>query len=150
MKGNKIFWMVVGGLLLVAPSWAGPYTTTGDEVTDQRTGLVWQGQSDGQRRDWQGAIAYCEGLLLAYQSVWRVPNIKELDSISDINELYFIVNPSADRIFDGTNSDNPDYWSSTTYASNSSRAWVVDSFDGFVGPIDKSTLMNVRCVRGGQ
>lgn len=50
-------------------------------VTDQATGLMWQQSDDGERRDWQTAMAYAESSTLAGYSDWRLPNIKELQSI---------------------------------------------------------------------
>jgi hypothetical protein len=50
-------------------------------VTDQATGLMWQQSDDGIRRDWQTSMADAESSTLAGYSDWRLPNIKELQSI---------------------------------------------------------------------
>jgi hypothetical protein len=125
--------------------WPAAFTAAGGTVTDERTGLVWQQQDDGQIRTWETAIAYCEGLSLAGQSDWRLPNVKELESITDDGRY----NPSIDPIFTGTKASY--YWSSTTYASNVSHAWDVYFYFGdVVGGYVKSSYNYVRCVRGGQ
>ena len=126
------------------PGRAGAYTASNGAVTDQRTGLVWQQQDDGQGRSWEGAIAYCEGLSLANQNDWRLPNVKELESITDDGRA----NSAIDPIFIGARASK--YWSSTTYADASDFAWYVNFNDGDVNGYYKSSYMYVRCVRGGQ
>ena len=42
------------------------------------------------------------------------------------------------------------YWSSTTYASNTSHAWRVYFHLGYAGSKDKSGSLYIRCVRSGQ
>ncbi len=42
------------------------------------------------------------------------------------------------------------YWSSTTYASGTSNAWIVYSGNGYDGNYDESYSHFVRCVRAGQ
>lgn len=50
-------------------------------VTDEATGLMWQQADDGSRRNWQDALSYAENSTFAGYSDWRLPNIKELQSI---------------------------------------------------------------------
>ena len=124
---------------------AGDFTDSGDgTVTDENTGLMWQ-QGEGGSMNWEDAISYCEGLFLAEYVDWRLPNIKELESISD-DSLY---NPSIDTNF-FPNAHSSAYWSSTTHAFLTSNAWGVLFYDGGVGYISKSGSSYVRCVRGGQ
>jgi hypothetical protein len=52
-------------------------------ITDTATGLMWQQDDDGIGRDWPSALAYAEDLELAGYRDWRLPNIKELQSILD-------------------------------------------------------------------
>lgn len=51
-------------------------------VTDSSTGLVWQ-QAEPGTMSWDSALAYCEGLSLTGANDWRLPNIKELESLTD-------------------------------------------------------------------
>ena len=77
---------------------AAPFTDNGTTVTDQRTGLEWQKQDDGITRTWQAALDYCNGLSLAGHTDWRLPNIKELESITDDSRYI----PAIDPIFTDT------------------------------------------------
>jgi hypothetical protein len=52
-------------------------------VTDRATGLMWQKADSGSGMDWQNALAYAENLGLAGYDDWRLPNVKELNSIVD-------------------------------------------------------------------
>jgi hypothetical protein len=67
-------------------------------VSDTVTGLSWQqgdGQNDAGGRTWLNALAYCEGLNLAGRSDWRLPNIRELETLVDDSRY----NPSIDPLF---------------------------------------------------
>ncbi len=115
-------------------------------VTDSTTRLMWQ-QGEGGSKVWESALTYCEGLSLASYSDWRLPNIKELESITDDTRY----GPAIDTIY-FPNVNNENYWSSTTYAYTASFAWVVSFSYGHVYGLRYKTLYNyyVRCVRGGQ
>ncbi|MGH9195448.1 MAG: DUF1566 domain-containing protein [Acidimicrobiia bacterium] len=74
---------------------------------------------------------------------WRVPNVKELQSIVDYGRF----GPSIDPIFGPTAASF--YWSSTTYARASVFAWNVGFLFGDVVANGKSFFLHVRAVRGG-
>ncbi len=87
-------------------------------VSDQMSGLTWQQSDDGQTRNWRDALAYCEGLTLADHNNWRLPNVKELQSIVDYSQH----DPALDnRFFKQTNHAGW-FWSSTTHGDNISQA----------------------------
>ena len=120
-------------------------------VTDTVTGLIWQGQADGVCRNWESALEYCEAMNLDEKSDWRLPNIRELESIVDESRY----GPAHDPVFQSTSNCSPNYWSSTSSLPNSDSAWVVIFYDtnyrddGYVGNGPKSQKYQVRCVRGG-
>ncbi|MEY5010394.1 MAG: hypothetical protein RLZZ253_1533, partial [Verrucomicrobiota bacterium] len=65
------------------PSNTHNYLPNGDgTVTDLDTGLMWT-QVPGAARNWEGALAYAEGLSTAGYTDWRLPNIKELQTLTD-------------------------------------------------------------------
>lgn len=145
MKGKGMFWILTCALLLTTPAWAGGYTASNGTVTDNGTGLVWQQEDDGHTRKWEEAIFYCEDLSLANQTDWRLPNFKELKSITDASRY----KPAIDPIFTGANSDY--YWSSTHTQNNLvNSAFCVHFYDGYFREYNKGNYFYVRCVRGGQ
>jgi len=104
-------------------------------ISDAATGLMWL-QNDsghfavGSTNDgsllWEAALAWCEGLDYAQHTDWRLPNIKELQSILDYNRSPDTTNSAAiDPMFNitllpnGINSSGvanyPFFWSGTTH-----------------------------------
>lgn len=97
---------------------------------------------------WDDALAYCNALALAGYADWRLPNVKELQTIVDvtktsdptINTSYF---PDTQVAY---------YWSSTTSLGTTSYAWYVN-FNIHTGKwwmtssVDKRDVQYVRCVR---
>jgi len=124
----------------IAPS----YSRSGDIVTDNVTGLQWQDDEEvGQvEKTWEEAKSYCSALSVGGQSDWRLPTPKELMMIVD--------NSKFDSALDSTfvNVTSYRYWSSTSYASDSSYAWMVDFHNGQVNWPSKTAESSVRCVRG--
>ena len=60
------------------------YTDNGDgTISDTNTGLMWAQDDDGVTLDWQDALAYAESSDKAGYTDWRLPNVKELQSIVD-------------------------------------------------------------------
>ena len=112
-------------------------------VTDMATGQIWQ-QGDKAGLIHADAIAYCQDLILAGNSNWHLPNIKELASIVD----HRVDNPAIEEVtFLITNSQR-DYWSSTDQPGNPDEAAMgIDFVDGWVIRFFKDFPLNVRCVR---
>jgi hypothetical protein len=122
------------------------YTDHGNlTVTDNNTGFIW-GSVESATMTWQEALVFCENSSHGGTSDWRLPNVKELQSIVDyakssapyINTTYF------------GSAYSSNYWSSTT--KNAAFKYIVSFYSGQVhnsnGNISDS--YNVRCVRGGQ
>jgi hypothetical protein len=125
-----------------------PFNTLKDNgdstVTDADLGLMWQ-QGGGGSMYWADALNYCEGLTLAGHVDWRLPNIRELVSLTDDRKA----NPSIDRVlFEGTGFLY-NYWSSTPSAGNTDNRWVVSFKHSSTTTQIKTNKQNyVRCVRG--
>ncbi|USD39365.1 DUF1566 domain-containing protein [Ferrimonas sp. SCSIO 43195] len=90
---------------------ANDFVDNGDNtVTDKVTQLQWQQVISDQRRNWEASIDYCQNLNLAGKQDWRLPNIKELVSIVNYNE----VNPSIEQTFFPNTPYKYYFWSSTS------------------------------------
>jgi hypothetical protein len=123
-------------------------------VTDNLTGLIWLRNANCfGNKIWTGALSDCNGLADAACGLsdgssagdWRLPNIKELQSLIDFSQTAPAL-PSG-HPFTGLQIDN--YWSGTTWANGSELAWGVSSDVGFMYYIDKNNNYYVWPVRGG-
>lgn len=125
------------------------YTKGTDVVKDNATGLMWQDNADvadeSKKKSWQDAKTYCKNLSLAGYSYWRLPTIKELESIVDYSRHKGSGMLGAiDEAFGNVKNF---YWSNATNASNSGNAWAVSFDNGSDFWSSKSNSFLVRCVR---
>jgi len=121
------------------------FAANGDgTVTHANTELVWQQSEVTPTLTWEAALTYCESLSLGNQNDWRLPNIKELLSISDETR----VNPAIDTAYFPGAKSAP-YWTSATLFGRKGFAWNVDFSSGLASYNDKTGSLAVRCVRGG-
>ncbi|MBO4710802.1 DUF1566 domain-containing protein [bacterium] len=118
----------------------------GDEVVaDSATGLVWQ-KDYVLKEDWKQALNYCENLVYAGYSDWRLPNKNELLSLINYRQEH----PDSDFSWiDGE--ANPQYFFSST-SPRAVTVSVISSTDGKTADINKVETnyyraRNVRCVR---
>jgi len=89
-------------------------------------------------------LDFCNNLNYAGYGDWRLPNVRELESIVDAGRYSPAVDTS---VFPNTKSSY--YWTSTTYMPNDSYAWRVDFYNGVVYDVSKGNSYYVRPVRGG-
>jgi hypothetical protein len=108
------------------------YSWSGDQGTEE---TIW---------DWLDDINAEGGTGYAGHNDWRIPNVRELQSIVD----YGVANPSIDPIFSPNVGGT--YWSSTHRAFEHG-AWAVDFENGLVytGVENFVDAWSVRAVRGG-
>jgi hypothetical protein len=161
------------------------YTDNGDgTITDNNTGLMWEKKDDSggihdqdNRYTWGMSEApyTMNGTMVteflttlnrapcfAGHCDWRIPNVKELQSIVDYEIPY--LGPTVHTAFHNAAgctgctdvtvascscTQSFYYWSSTTGAYNTGDAWIVYFNDGYVGNYNKSYYNYVRAVRGG-
>ncbi len=98
-------------------------------ITDRATGLMWNKDDSGKGMTWQEALEYAEGNELAGYSDWRLPSVKELQSIVDYSRAPGATNSAAiDPVFNCTEitneagqKDYPYFWSNTTHANMQSK-----------------------------
>jgi hypothetical protein len=97
----------------------------GGTVTDVATGLVWQQGDSGAAMNWEEALARCDELTVANCDDWRLPNVKELQSVLDYTRSPDTTGSAAiDSIFstssivdEGGGTNYPFYWSGTTHVN---------------------------------
>lgn len=143
------------------PSWATAerYKFSGDEVLDSRTGLVWKRCSEGQ--SW--SLGTCLGSASGYThegalglaraanpnnsaTGWRLPNVKELNSLTDLGCQY----PTIDRSAFPATPQNW-FWTSSSYVGDANAAWIVDFGSSAFTSFDwRSGNWYVRLVRSPQ
>jgi len=103
-------------------------------ITDRATGLMWMkvdsgrlkaGESKDGKLNWQQALEWSETLEYAGYDDWRLPNVKELQSIVDYSRCPDVTNSAAiDPVFEVTSitnesgkKDYPCYWTGTSHCS---------------------------------
>ncbi|MDH5560269.1 MAG: DUF1566 domain-containing protein [Deltaproteobacteria bacterium] len=101
---------------------------------DEKTGLMWQDNNYEELHSWRNAMDYCASLTLSGYADWRLPNKEELQVLYQHRNR--LKSYKADF-----------YWSSTTYAGNTTVAWDVGFYDGGVSNVNKANGSYVRCVR---
>ena len=120
-------------------------------VKDAATGLMWQ-KSYVEDKVWQDALSYCENIEYAGFSDWRLPNIKELESLVDFEK----VGAPYSNFPDLTSDNSGDFWSSTTHLNSNqgegstttiSNASTMNFRNIFANSISKWANKNVLCVR---
>jgi len=128
------------GDLQLGTAWPSPRFTDHDDgsATDLLTGLMWTTTSS-EATTWNDALSACNGLTTADYNDWRLPSIKELESLVDYGQASVALPPG--HPFEGivnVNSSYYCYWSSTS--RDSSRAYGIMLYDGtIVNPVTKSS-----------
>ncbi len=96
-------------------------------ITDNATGLMWIQNDNGTGVVWKDALSYAENLTYAGYSDWRLPDVKELQSIVDYSRSPATSSSAAiNPMFNCTPitneagvADYPWYWSNTTFSGQS-------------------------------
>jgi hypothetical protein len=108
---------------------------------DSQTGLEWQYESPG-RMSWHDAQIYGRELSLNDKDDWRIPAVRELESLLDRHKYRPVMREVVPF------QDTLGYWSSTTFGPHKNNAWIV-MFDGaYVLSYYKTNKYYIRCVRG--
>ena len=146
----------VPGVQATNPTSVYTIDTANGTVTDTRTGLMWDRCARGLSGSscttgtaatftWQAALD-ATALIGSYKgySDWRLPNIKELNSLIEvcrsnpaINEFAFPSTPTSEF-----------FWSSSPVLSAPAFAWDVDFDGGYTLGANRNTSERIRLVRG--
>ena len=113
-------------------------------IADNFTGLTWQKINSPNTMTWEEALVYANTLSLAGKTDWRLPNVKELQSLNDVS----LSKPSFDNNF-FTNVLSGNFWSSTTLLQSTTKAWDINVEYGIISYQEKTVKENVLLVRGG-
>jgi hypothetical protein len=108
---------------------------------------MWVKTPDSITRTWANALTYANGLSLCGYDDWRLPNVNELESLLNAEQADTAAWLNTQGF---SNVQASYYWSSSTYASSTSDAWVVVMYDGYVGGNYKTNSGYVWPVRAGQ
>ena len=137
-----------------APRYA--ISADGQEVTDHHTRLIWRQCAEGMV--FKGGT--CRGVATAFMhesamqlpatpadkaSGWRLPNVKELASITDKSRSDPAIDPAA---FPATPPNW--FWSASPYVGNPHYTWGVNFQSGAVNQPNRLNTFYVRLVRMGQ
>ena len=142
-KTNTYKILCVSGDELV-PATSSDFAKSGRIITDNRTGLMWQGENNVSRKTWQEALKYCEDLSYAGYSDWRLPNKNELASLVNYEKSEYPYS-----YIQNINSVN--LWSSSTFMSETDKAWSVEfSSPCYVSGYSKTRDSYFRCVRNAE
>ena len=137
-------------------------TSTTGIVTDTLTGLIWlENANCFAAKKWKDGSTYpaleaantlnsgkCGLTDDSSEGDWRLPNVRELHSLIDFSQCSPALPSGYDTYFTGVQPAY--YWSSTTSASSTDSAYVVNLDDGYVGYQNKADTYYVWPVRGGQ
>jgi len=107
--------------------------------------LVWHDMNDSKsiQKNWNEAKKYCLDLKFNKHNDWRLPTIRELQTLVDLKKYSPAIKDTVHQKVSFTTF----YWSSTPLASNSLMAWHIfykygESYYG-----DKKEKYAVMCVR---
>ena len=130
-------------------------------VTDNATGLIWLKNAscfggDSGAQNWAPALTSANTLASGACGLtdgstagqWRLPNVKELQSLFDYSRL----NPALPSGHPFSGVKNTSYWTSTPYEGDPGRlyVWLVNLSSGGSGYYPPGFAMCVWPVRGGQ
>ena len=135
-------------------AWPNPRFTdnSNETVTDGLTGLMWTKNANlpNSTATWQEALDYVASLnssnYLGFND-WRLPNVNELESLVNSGEADTSIWLNAQGF---TNVQSNLYWSSSTSDYETSSAWFVSMYEGYVFFNHKDSIYYVWPVRSGQ
>lgn len=149
MRKNNVQKLLVLMAICVGLIWAAQshadapfdqYAMMGGTVVDKKTQLTWEQNPPTSTFTFDEAKVYCDTLTLAGLK-WRLPSMKELQTIVDET----LVDPSIDpTAFPKTQND--DYWTSSIYKPDTTQAWTLHADFGGTSHSPFSFPRYVRCV----
>lgn len=116
-------------------------------ISDHATGLTWLKADSGKTMTWEQALKYAEELNAAGHSDWRLPDVKELQSIVDYSRAPDATDKKSrsaaiDPVFDLTEQESW-FWTSTTHLETGG-AYYVCFGQGFSAWLFRGKKMNAH------
>lgn len=108
---------------------------------------MWVRSPDSVDRTWQQALDYANGLSLCDYSDWHLPNVIELESLTNAGQSNIATWLNTQEF---SNVQSDDYWSSTSIARNPDTAWLINIWKGGMDFSGKSSFFYVWPVRPGK
>lgn len=117
-----------------------------DIILDNATGRMWQQYCEPRMMSYDEAGKVADTLTLGGFTDWRVPNVKELQTIWDVLER----DPCVDMMYLPCVMTGRSLWSNTTLsAKTTTQAWVMQPDLGVITYADKAQPLSALFVRGG-
>ena len=112
-------------------------------VLDTKKNLMWQDDLEvtQYKTTWSLAKEYCATLTLSGYTDWKLPTVKELQSLVDVKRA----NPAIHEEF--SHCEPTSYWTSTQDMTNKNHAWYVGFKTGATFKDSKDYDCYIRCVR---
>jgi hypothetical protein len=83
-------------------------------ITDESTGLMWMQADAGLALEWDEALAYAEDFEYGGYDDWRLPDVKELQSIVDYSGVYPAIDHSFFTFTELEDNEFYYYWTNTS------------------------------------
>jgi hypothetical protein len=117
------------------------YTLDAETVLDNETGLRWQRSFAAMGQPWEAAKVYCAQLTTA-GGHWRLPNMRELQSLVDETRSDPAIDP---EVFPDT--PGVEFWTGSPVAGAPGSAWRVSFANGYTYDATVNLEYLARCVK---
>lgn len=125
----------------------GPFVSDATTVGDQATGLMWEKSVSASAMTWASALSYCAAQTTGGYTDWRLPDVRELESLIDFSRD----TPVLDPVFT-VNAPGAYLWSGSPYGIDGytdAYAFGIDLEYGTTNWLSGGNIYAL-CVRGGQ
>lgn len=132
------------------------YLIDADILIDRATGLMWARDGDGlgcnsaNKLNWTSALAAAEALDWKGFTDWRLPNIFEIFTISNLENRNPAIYTTEFPNTKGDVGDDDEYWSSTTNDAVTTNAYVIWAKQGYPKVEAKTNTNQMRFCRLGK
>lgn len=123
------------------PAPSARYRIEAATVVDNKTGLVWERGFTTTGRPWDAARAYCAQLSVAGGN-WRLPSMRELQSLVDETRFDPAIDPAAFPDTPGV-----EFWTGSPVSGAPGSAWRVSFANGYTYDATVGLDYLARCVK---